>query len=280
MNAKMLCLVILVMLQVEHATADSDQPKKLGNAMANFMHAGAAQPPVYSRTANTAMAMTPTEPMVASTLETLAALEKQNSELKAVYQGLRAQIQKLPQADIEASVASPSSFGWLASFIASAGLAASIGVAAVRKYSQHGQQGSESTLGSQISLTPQRSGLIVASAAAEEQTMMSKDNAWDPLNLADGQSSEDKVVEVQHGRLVAGMIGTAGIMMGAPLPAYADESLLASINAVLPGPQALHSASNVLIAANEGDFGGYFFPTAGLGLLAAIIVFLAPPLEE
>ena len=38
--------------------------------------------------------------------------------------------------------------------------------------------------------------------------------------------------------------------------------------------------SNVLIAANEGDFGGYFFPTFGLGLLAAIIVFLAPPLAD
>ena len=56
---------------------------------------------------------------------------------------------------------------------------------------------------------------------------------------------------------------------------------LAAAPALAPVPaEALQTASNVLIAANEGDFGGYFFPTFGLGLLAAIIVFLAPPLAD
>merc|ERR1719174_463851 len=50
----------------------------------------------------------------------------------------------MPQVDDQAS------FGWLVGIIASVSLAASVGVAAVRKYSGHGQQGSESTSGSQM----------------------------------------------------------------------------------------------------------------------------------
>jgi len=44
--------------------------------------------------------------------------------------------------------------------MASVAVAASVGVAIVRKYSGHGQQGSGSTSGAQISLVPQRTGLI------------------------------------------------------------------------------------------------------------------------
>merc|ERR1719243_406049 len=67
-------------------------------------------------------------------------------------QFLRAKIQDMPQGSSGSSV----SFGWLTGFIASVGLAGSVGVAAVRKYAGHGQQGSEYTEGSQISLVPQR----------------------------------------------------------------------------------------------------------------------------
>ena len=35
-----------------------------------------------------------------------------------------------------------------------------------------------------------------------------------------------------------------------------------------------------LIATNGGDNGGFFFPVAGIGSLAALILFLAPPLKE
>jgi hypothetical protein len=93
--------------------------------------------------------------------------------MNAEYQHLRARIQKLPQADVEASVSAPSSFRWLAALMASIGLAASIGVAVARKYTVQGQQGSEATTAFQIPLVaqaPQRAGAIVAMAddTAEE----------------------------------------------------------------------------------------------------------------
>eukprot|EP00633_Aureoumbra_lagunensis_P001621 CAMPEP_0197294336 /NCGR_PEP_ID=MMETSP0890-20130614/32135_1 /TAXON_ID=44058 ORGANISM="Aureoumbra lagunensis, Strain CCMP1510" /NCGR_SAMPLE_ID=MMETSP0890 /ASSEMBLY_ACC=CAM_ASM_000533 /LENGTH=73 /DNA_ID=CAMNT_0042769701 /DNA_START=37 /DNA_END=258 /DNA_ORIENTATION=- len=38
--------------------------------------------------------------------------------------------------------------------------------------------------------------------------------------------------------------------------------------------------NNMLVAVSESDFGGYFFPAAGLTLLGAIIVYLSPPLKD
>lgn len=35
-----------------------------------------------------------------------------------------------------------------------------------------------------------------------------------------------------------------------------------------------------LIATNGGDNGGFFFPVIGLGSLAALILYLAPPLVD
>ena len=35
-----------------------------------------------------------------------------------------------------------------------------------------------------------------------------------------------------------------------------------------------------LIAASVSDFGGYAYPVAGIGLLAAFILFLSPPLAD
>eukprot|EP00547_Thalassionema_nitzschioides_P002449 CAMPEP_0194203402 /NCGR_PEP_ID=MMETSP0156-20130528/3195_1 /TAXON_ID=33649 /ORGANISM="Thalassionema nitzschioides, Strain L26-B" /LENGTH=52 /DNA_ID=CAMNT_0038929149 /DNA_START=219 /DNA_END=377 /DNA_ORIENTATION=- len=40
------------------------------------------------------------------------------------------------------------------------------------------------------------------------------------------------------------------------------------------------ASSAQLIASNNGDFGGYFFPVVGLGSVAALILFLAPPLGD
>jgi len=39
-------------------------------------------------------------------------------------------------------------------------------------------------------------------------------------------------------------------------------------------------ASTQMIAASVGDFGGYFFPLIGIGSLAGLILFLAPPLAD
>ena len=65
----------------------------------------------------------------------------------------------------------------------------------------------------------------------------------------------------------------------APIASVVAPLAAAPARAPVPA-EALQTVSNVLIASNEGDFGGYFFPTFGLGLLAAIIVFLAPPLAD
>tara|TARA_B110001452_G_C14814270_1_gene284200 strand:+ start:95 stop:265 length:171 start_codon:yes stop_codon:yes gene_type:complete len=39
-------------------------------------------------------------------------------------------------------------------------------------------------------------------------------------------------------------------------------------------------ASSQMVAASVADFGGYFFPIIGLGSLAGLILFLAPPLAD
>ena len=34
-----------------------------------------------------------------------------------------------------------------------------------------------------------------------------------------------------------------------------------------------------MIATNANEFGGYFYPIAGIGLLAVLILYLSPPLS-
>jgi len=46
------------------------------------------------------------------------------------------------------------------------------------------------------------------------------------------------------------------------------------------GSSAVSTVNSLLLASNEADFGGYFFPVLGLTLLGAIIVFLSPPLKD
>merc|ERR1719460_1076023 len=97
----------------------------------------------------------------------VAELSKQSQEMIAEYQHLRARIEKLSQADVNASVSAPSSSRWFVALIASLGLASTMGVAAVKKYMGQGRQGSESATAFQIPLVaqaPQRAGPIVAMA--------------------------------------------------------------------------------------------------------------------
>merc|ERR1719398_535493 len=111
-----------------------------------------------------------------ATFAAASAAMLKSQEMKAEYQHLRARIEKLSQADVNASISAPSSSRWLAAFIASFGLAATMGLAAVKKYMGQGQQGSESVTAFQIPLVAQ---------------------APQRADLADGQSSGNKAVEVQ-----------------------------------------------------------------------------------
>ncbi len=43
--------------------------------------------------------------------------------------------------------------------------------------------------------------------------------------------------------------------------------------------ESIASTSNV-VATNSGDFGGAFWPVAGIVSLAALILYLAPPLVD
>merc|ERR1719486_460419 len=172
--------------------------------------------------------------------------EEQNLEMKVAYQHLRARIQNMPQADGQASFGSATSPGWLAGFMASLGVEASVGVAAARKFSSHGQQGSEFTSDAQISLVPQRTGLITASAAAGPArsgniSMVFGQKAdkgpqnggfayglpgnfnavgdtelnWDPLGLLEGKTELEvnryRECEITHGRV--GMLASAGFLV-------------------------------------------------------------------
>lgn len=40
------------------------------------------------------------------------------------------------------------------------------------------------------------------------------------------------------------------------------------------------ASSANLLATNAEEFGGYFYPVAGLGLLSALILYLSPPLAS
>jgi light-harvesting complex I chlorophyll a/b binding protein 1 len=146
MASMMICLFFFGMLHAEHAAADwqdhqdwqnhqradEHEEMKTGKVMSKFMPgslpvahgiAGARSPSIAQSDLSMQSAM----------LKTLGDMEARSQDMKAEYQRLRARIQKLPQADSEASFGSAASFGWLAAVVASAGLAASLGVAAVRR---------------------------------------------------------------------------------------------------------------------------------------------------
>ena len=59
------------------------------------------------------------------------------------------------------------------------------------------------------------------------------------------------------------------------------RSIPTTPNMVIDG-SVVESAVNTanIVATSIGDNGGLFFPVAGLGSVAALILFLAPPLKE
>ena len=59
------------------------------------------------------------------------------------------------------------------------------------------------------------------------------------------------------------------------------RSIPTTPNMVADG-SVVESAVNtaIIVATSIGDNGGLFFPVAGLGSVAALILFLAPPLKE
>jgi hypothetical protein len=245
MLSKVIGIFLLGML---HASADSDEATKHDKAMSKFAAPAAmmARPRQgVSGGRAPVNAVQSGASMQANVLKTLLDLEEQNLEMKVAYQHLRARIQNMPQADGQASFGSAASLGWLAGVMASLGLAASVGVAAVRKFSSHGQQGSESTSDAQISLVPQRTGLITASAATGParsgniSMLFGKDDKgpqksafayglpgnfnalgggelnWDPAGFLEGKSELEvnryRECEITHGRV--GMLASAGFLV-------------------------------------------------------------------
>jgi len=213
------------------AAANADEAMKMGKFMSKFMPVGQMPRPV---TRGSSLAQ-PDLSMQRATLKTLADMEAQSQEMQAEYQRLQARIQKMPQADDQ----SAASFGWLAGFGASVALAASVGVAAMKKYASHGQQESEFTSGSQISLVPQRAGLVTASAARSGDVRMAARGfregdigvtpplgVFDPLGLIGKRDMRRfEIMEIKHGR--AAMFGFLHVILieaGVRLPGYISFS--------------------------------------------------------
>merc|ERR1719183_985935 len=134
----------------------------------------------------------------------------------------------MPQAD-----GSAASFGWLTGFIAAVGLAASVGVAAAKKYSGDEQLGSESTF--QISPAPQRAGLVVASASRSGDVKMFSEGdigvlpplgVFDPLGLIETRDMRRyEIMEIKHGRAaMLGFLHVIAIEAGVRVPGYLSTS--------------------------------------------------------
>jgi hypothetical protein len=130
MTPALICLFLYGMLHAEHAAADVNEAMKIGKAVSKFMPAGHMPRPVIQDSDGTSVVSSPTQSdliMQSAMLKTLADMEARSQELA----DMEARIQNMPQAD----QGSAPSFGWLAGFIAFVGLSASVGVAAVKKYS-------------------------------------------------------------------------------------------------------------------------------------------------
>merc|ERR1719420_1333101 len=144
MALKTISLLLLGTLNAE--AVDSNEAAK---AMSKFVQASATRMARPAIPVDGAASATASDALLA----TVAGLEKQSQEMKAEYQRLRARVEKLSQADVNASMSAPSSSRWFAALIASLGLATTMGVAAVKKYMGQGRQGSESATAFQIPTT-------------------------------------------------------------------------------------------------------------------------------
>jgi len=229
MAPMMICLFLFEMLLAGHATADPNEAMEIGKAMSKFSSAGHMRRPVAQGIA---------APLVSDGLQpvmvkTLADLEARSQAMQAEYQHLRARIQKISQADDQASLGSATSFNWLAGFIASVGLASFVGVAAVRKYFSHEQSAS----GSQISMVSQplrpaqpTPRAAVYASAVNETDVTKMDGItlpigfFDPLGFSKGASPEAmkwyREAEIKHGRVaMAAFVGFLVNYQGITFPA-------------------------------------------------------------
>jgi hypothetical protein len=151
----------------------------------------------------------------------VADLERQSQEMKAEYQHLRARIEKLSQADVNASISAPSSFRWFAALIASLGLATTMGVAAVKKYMGQGQQALETITGAELPTTSRGgSPVMQVETKADLEVLAQQCNPivgfWDPLNCLDfnfwGLGNEATIGYLRHAEIKHGRVAMAAFL--------------------------------------------------------------------
>jgi len=53
-----------------------------------------------------------------------------------------------------------------------------------------------------------------------------------------------------------------------------------SLDSVVDIATSSIAQTSQMVATNSGDFGGALFPVFGLGILGALLLFLAPPLAD
>mmetsp|Transcript_33777 Transcript_33777/g.81281 ORF Transcript_33777/g.81281 Transcript_33777/m.81281 type:complete len:102 (-) Transcript_33777:405-710(-) len=80
------------------------------------------------------------------------------------------------------------------------------------------------------------------------------------------------------------LLGHAPLFATTASPAFVAReapkvNLMENVDMAEVSSQVVAQSSN-LLASNVQDFGGYAFPVFGIGALAALILFLAPPLVD
>merc|ERR1712157_358739 len=103
-----------------------------------------------------------------------------------------------------------------------------------------------------------------------------------PLTLGEQLNRRQKTTMMRSLFLLALIIAAASAFVAPANHAVAStRAAPASVDMMVDG-SVMESAVNTanLIATSSGDNGGFFFPVIGIASLAALILYLAPPLVD